>query len=441
MLGCEANEDFAVKRDLVRIIYKRVQNKELSPAELALLKYWDAIWQEHEKDAETQQGLEGILWLLANPELKNIEFQFEPGFGAPLQSSFVRLFADPMSLKEITQILFKMIKVRLQEAPALKSIIKGITNEENKAETQTFQVKLAEGALGNIGFKRKRVSSIDRSARHSIPSGHVVAWTSNAYGSDMPNIYQSVKAAICEGSFSRNPLQIRVSAPNFRYPVYQSKQSFNIMLVLDVSNSVKWILQFMGKIISLLTAQASAAKDKLGLVIFQHDQAQIIHYPTINVRHVVGTINTLSPKGKTPLAEGLKMALQTLEQSRFQLAGMENAIVLLSDCFPEPITGEYEDQLEEPASQAILQICDKIAEAKIKFLVINPSLNSTKNYEKHLGYRLGNLAAKRAKGRFLNLRANLQDSYKENEKNYVLSEQTLKKFAQEIGEFRMDGSF
>ena len=197
----------------------------------------------------------------------------------------------------------------------------------------------------------------------------------------------------------------------------------------------------MEKIISMLTAQASAAKDKLGLIVFQDDRAQILHYPTINVRHVIGSINTLSPKGKTPLASGLKTALQTLQQSRFQVAGMSNAIVLLSDCFPEPITGEYKDQLDEPAAQAILHECDKIAAADIKFLIISPTIQGIKNYEKHLGFRLGKLAAKRACGQHLSLMASLKGSRYSNEMEYELSQQMMQKFMEGISEFRSIAEF
>jgi len=196
-------------------------------------------------------------------------------------------------------------------------------------------------------------------------------------------------------------------------------------------------MNFIEKIIAMLTAQASASKDKMGLIVFQDDRAQIMHYPTINVRHVIGTINTLAPKGKTPLADGIKLAMQTLEQSRFQVTGMSNAIVLLSDCFPEPITGEYEDLIDEPVCQALLHQSEKIAPTNIKFLIINPSLSSIKDYEKHLGYRLGTLAAERAKGQFLNLKADVSRSRDPNRNEYVFSEQMLNKFMQEISELRI----
>lgn len=350
---------------------------------------------------------------------------------------FNELFMDPLSLKEMVKIVLNYVKNRLVVDKSLKTIIKGISGQSAEQET-TFDVELKSSEIRKIGFKRKKLASLKHSAAMSSSGAPVVFWTSK-YGSNAkPDIYQSLKAAILEGAFVRDPFQIGIQRRHFRYPVYQHKQNFNIMLVLDISNSVKWILKFMEKIIAMLTAEANAAKDKLGLIIFNDDRAQIMHYPTSNVRHIVGTINTLSPKGKTPLAQGVKLALQTLEHSRFQVTGMSNAIVLLSDCFPEPITGEYPDQMDEPACQELLHVADRVADAKIKLLILNPSIRTMPHYEKLIGYRLGTLAAERAKGSFLNLVADVQQAPMSAQRDYVLSDQMLDKFMEGINEFRMD---
>jgi len=407
-----------------------VQLKELTPGELKLLKEWDAIWQKYDKSPEAIGALMGIYMLLANPGLKNIEF--DPKTSSP----FHGLFSDPLSLRELLQVGKKLFKLGQKADDSIKEVIKGVIAPTEKEE-MTFDVELSEHELSKIGFKRKQSSRLQQKT-YLNPAGVPIAfWTSHKGQNAKIGIYQSVMAAINHGAFCRNPLAIHVDQSHFRYPVYQQKQSYNMMLVLDISNSVKWILKFMDKIISMLTAQANAAKDKLGLIVFNDDRAQILLYPTANVRHVIGMINTLAPKGKTPLAEGMKMAVQTLEHSRFQVTGMSNAIVLLSDCFPEPLTGEYREQLDEPVCQQILHVCDRIAESRIKLLVLNPSAGNIPNYEQHLGYRLGTLAAERAKGSFLNLVAEPSGSVLSGDSSYVLSKQMLHKFQQGINEFRM----
>lgn len=434
MLGSEANEDYSIRRSLVKLIYKKVQQKELSTKELSLLKRWEKAWADYEDQPETLEALQGIFYLLSNPDIKNLLFEADPLIQN--QSAINRLFADPISLRQAVKIVLDFVKLRFSEEPVLQSMTKGITLPSTEAAT-TFDVQLASQEIGKIGFKRKKITDFKHTSMSNLTPGPVAYWTSNHYLNATPNIYQTIKAAISSGSFSHKPFRINIQDSHFRYPIYQTKENFNIMLVLDISNSVKWIMNFIEKIIAMLTAQASASKDKMGLIVFQDDRAQILHYPTINVRHVIGTINTLAPKGKTPLADGIKLAMQTLEQSRFQVTGMSNAIVLLSDCFPEPITGEYEDLIDEPVCQALLHQSEKIASTNIKFLIINPSLSSIKDYEKHLGYRLGTLAAERAKGQFLNLKADVIRSNDPNRNEYVFSDQMLNKFMQEISELRI----
>ncbi|MCB5265741.1 MAG: VWA domain-containing protein [Candidatus Cloacimonetes bacterium] len=350
---------------------------------------------------------------------------------------FTEIFSDPMSLREMTALILKYVKNRFVGDQSLKTIVKGVIKTVDKPDS-TFDVELRSTEINKIGLKRKKLTSFKSSALMSSSGAPVVFWTSRYSSNGKPDLYQSLKAAIMEGSFSREPFHIEIASRHFRYPVYQQKQNFNIMLVLDISNSVKWILKFMEKIIAMLTAQACAAKDKLGLIIFNDDRAQIRHYPTSNIRQIVGTINTLSPKGKTPLAQGVKLALQTLQHSRFQVTGMANAIVLLSDCFPEPITGEYPDQMDEPACQELLHVADRVADAKIKLLILNPSVRSTPHYEKLIGFRLGTLAAERANGSFLNLVADMNQSAFSDRRDYELSPQMLSKFKEGISEFRMD---
>jgi Mg-chelatase subunit ChlD len=395
---------------------------------LIILKRWEKVWQDYENKPETILALQGIYYLLSHPDLKNIyEFNI---------LGVTDIFSDPMSLKQVIQKVTKYVKNRHIE-DSIKTITKGISKLTQESSS-TFQVVLQDKEFNKITFKRKKITSYRKGIADAASGLPVVSWTSMRVLQGKLHIYQTVKAAILDGSFVINPFHIQIRNEHFRYPIFQQKQNFNIMLVLDISSSVKWILKFMEKIISLLTIQARASKDKLGLIIFNDDRAQIMHYPTTNIRHVIGTINTLAPKGKTPLADGLKLAMQTLEHSRFQVTGMSNAIVLLSDCFPEPITYEHKDPLDEPVCQQILHVCDKIAESKIKMLILNPSLNDIPHYEQMLGCKLGKKAAEHANGSFLNLRAEVSGSLFSKTDDYVLPDHMYKELMKEVGEFKIN---
>ncbi len=391
--------------------------------ELAILKYWDSVWQHYENKADTLYALQGIYFLLSNPDLKHIELDE---------------LSDPLSLREVIKLALKKVKGKVENLAEIKTIIKGVIDEAAKSDqdSTTFDVEIVDSGFRQIGFKRKNVSILRSKAQQKTARGAVVAWTNKDLFDRKVNVYQSIKAAITDGSFVRDPLHISIDDRHLRYPVYQSKQSLNTMLVLDISNSIKWILKFIEKVISALTIQARASKDKLGLIVFNNDRAQIMHYPTINIKHVIGTINTLQPKGKSPLAEGVKIALQALEHSRFQVVGMTNAIVLLSDCFPEPLSGEYADQMDEPVCQELLHVCDKIAETGIKFLVLNPCIGKSKNYDKLLGYRLGTLAAERANGKHLNLEANMYTMPFAQHNDYEITSHGMQNLIKEMSSIR-----
>lgn len=380
----------------------------------------------------TIMTLTSIYALLSHPDLKNI--RFDQDLFSEALSPFNQIFMEPKSLSEVVSFIKKLVKNRHIEEN-MKTITKGVS-KHRKDENSTFNVDLKDNELKKVAFKRKKITSLKNRDTDCATGLPIITWTSIKAANEKPHIYQTVKAAALDGSFVCNPYHIQISNRHFRYPVFQQKQNFNMMLVLDISNSVKWVLKFMAKIISMLTSDARAAEDKLGLIIFNDDRAQVMHYPTTNIRHVIGTINTLAPSGKTPLADGLKLAMQTLEHSRFQVTGMSNAIVLLSDCFPEPITNEHEDPMDEPVCQQILHVCDKIRDNKFKLLVLNPSLSDLPHYDQQLGFKLGKKAAERADGNFLNLVGHPSGSFFAKDDDFVLPDQMLKELMKEVGEFR-----
>jgi len=151
------------------------------------------------------------------------------------------------------------------------------------------------------------------------------------------------------------------------------------MLVLDTSKSISWVISHIEKIISYITSNVSNSRDKIGLITFNNDLAQIYHYPTLNVKQVIGTINEMEAKGKTPLGEGLNLALQVFSNEQYKIPGMKNLIILVSDCFPEPLEGGHKDLLDEPSYKLVLSASEKIRNEKLGFIIINPSEKKDKD--------------------------------------------------------------
>jgi Mg-chelatase subunit ChlD len=127
----------------------------------------------------------------------------------------------------------------------------------------------------------------------------------------------------------------------------------------------------------------------LGVIAFQKNSAQIINHPTNNLRVILGNLTRLTPSGFSPLADGLKKALEVFKQEKRRSPNFIPFAVLISDCFPEPLTHKYADLLEEPAYQETLKISKDFRREKIPILVINPAHGKTKSGGLFGGSKLG----------------------------------------------------
>ncbi len=109
------------------------------------------------------------------------------------------------------------------------------------------------------------------------------------------------------------------------------------------------------------------------MITFNDDIAQIFHFPTLNVKQVIGSINEIEAKGQTPLGEGLNLAVNVFSKDQYKIPGMKNLIILISDCFPEPLEGGHKDLLDEPSYKLVISAAEKIKCERIGFIIINPA--------------------------------------------------------------------
>jgi len=217
LLGGGADDDCPHRHSLVKLILKQVQHQELTAEELERLKFWDDIWEFFEKQPATLETLQGIYAIYSNPDYRFIEFEADIIAKAP--SPFNRLFADPLSLREAIAIAYRFVKSKVVGEPEAKTQIKGVAKEDKQSVT-TFDVQLATQEIGKIGFKRKKITNFMHGAGMAHANGPVVSWSANRHYNERLAIYQTVRAAICDGAFSRKPFGIQISDRHFRYPVH-----------------------------------------------------------------------------------------------------------------------------------------------------------------------------------------------------------------------------
>jgi magnesium chelatase subunit D len=282
---------------------------------------------------------------------------------------------EMLSLKSLAKLLLGRLKLKHKCRTNTKNIPKYRTifenRKENHEEGKKFSIDLEDLHKIRLNFaKREKTSRIFR-RNNLLENGKIINYTNEKQGKKIqivPTILQTIK----NRHFSLPNKQLRIHKSDFLYPVYQQSKIYNIMLVVDTSKSISWLIPHIQKVISNITANIVVSKDRLGLITFSNNNAKILHYPTMNIKQVIGSINKHKAKGETPLGDGLNLAVQIFNKDQYKLAGMKNIIILISDCFPEPIEGGYKNLLNEPSYKKVVQACRKIKKEQISFIIINP---------------------------------------------------------------------
>jgi Mg-chelatase subunit ChlD len=210
----------------------------------------------------------------------------------------------------------------------------------------------------------------------------------------------SILSALLDRGLSEQKPRIRLTPDDLRIWIRQGRCSVDILLITDASFSTFHFLPAVSKALSIVYRDAYRNRDRLGLIAFQNDTARIMNHPTNNLRVTLGNLSRLNPFGMTPLADGLKKALDVLKQEKRRFSNSIPVAILISDCFPEPLTHQYEDLLKEPAYQETLRISRIFGREKIPIVVINPAHSKAKSGDLYGGSKLGMMIARMAKGTY-----------------------------------------
>ncbi|MBN2362906.1 VWA domain-containing protein [candidate division WOR-3 bacterium] len=184
-----------------------------------------------------------------------------------------------------------------------------------------------------------------------------------------------------------------------------SHQSLNMILVVDVSSSVINFVKAFSRIINSLTVYFNKNKDRIGVISLQGHQAKILNHPTHNYKVVSKSLLSLKVHGRTPLSDGLLKSLDMARLEKFRNKGSLSLVVLLSDCYPEPLTGKFRNIFDEPAYRNSLSAAKLFRKAKIGLLLINPNFKHTETQkEKYFpGEKLSEFIVENAGGKLVKL--------------------------------------
>jgi magnesium chelatase subunit D len=127
--------------------------------------------------------------------------------------------------------------------------------------------------------------------------------------------------------------QLRLAGADLRLAVTEGRESNLVLLVVDASGSMaarRRMEAVKAAALSLLL-DAYQRRDKIGLITFRGAEAKLALPPTSSIETAARRLQTLPTGGRTPLAEGLLCAAETLRLERIRDPRRRPLLVLVTD--------------------------------------------------------------------------------------------------------------
>jgi magnesium chelatase subunit D len=160
---------------------------------------------------------------------------------------------------------------------------------------------------------------------------------------------------------------LRLRSADYQKKVRARRAANLILFAVDASWSMavsERMEATKGAIFSLLT-DAYQRRDRVGMIVFRSSRAVLALPPTNSVELAQRLLSDLPVGGKTPLAAGLWMALQTVERELLRFPELMPLLIILTD-------GAGNVSLNDnPPQEEAYQIADLIREAEIHAVVVN----------------------------------------------------------------------
>ncbi|MBU1152977.1 putative cobaltochelatase [bacterium] len=166
----------------------------------------------------------------------------------------------------------------------------------------------------------------------------------------------------------KNGVALNIRQEDIRQKVRKKKIGNTILFVVDASGSMganQRMVETKGAILSLLI-DAYQKRDKVGLVAFKGNQAELLLPPTSSVEMAKDKLKELPTGGKTPLPQGLLRGYEVLMQEKKRDTNCYPLLVVLTDGRANAGTDKTKSPIEEAKDIAL-----RIKEAGIRSLVIN----------------------------------------------------------------------
>lgn len=170
-----------------------------------------------------------------------------------------------------------------------------------------------------------------------------------------------------EGAEGEREMALSLRKSDLREKVRVRRAANLILFVVDASWSMavsERMEATKGAIMSLLT-DAYQRRDRVGLIVFHKNQAQLVLPPTTSVHLAKKALADIAVGGKTPLSAGLLMAYEVFQREQRVHPDAMPLMILLTDG-----AGNV-SMTELPPQEEAHRIAEMVAQADIRSVVIN----------------------------------------------------------------------
>ncbi len=166
----------------------------------------------------------------------------------------------------------------------------------------------------------------------SNKTGRYVRSTSQRLNNDLAFDATLRAAAPYQKTRPRNDLAVAIHEDDIREKIRQKKISNLLLFVVDASGSMgtKLMTETKGTILALLI-EAYQKRDKVGMVAFKAQEAEILLPPTNSVELAKKLLEELPTGGKTPLGSGLLTAYQMIKLELRRDSKIVPLMVIITD--------------------------------------------------------------------------------------------------------------
>lgn len=167
---------------------------------------------------------------------------------------------------------------------------------------------------------------------------------------------------------SENGLAFSIKKDDLQRKVRVRLTANLVMFVVDASWSMavaERMSATKGAILSLLT-DAYQRRDRVGLVVFQKDRANLVLPPTNSIQLAQRALKDIPVGGKTPLSAGLYLAYEIVRREQLAHPDVIPLMIILTDGAGNvSMTGKI------PPQEEAHMLADRIAGDEIRAVVIN----------------------------------------------------------------------